>query len=243
VVIAAGGDGTINEVIQELAGTQTALGVLPIGTVNDWAREIGIPLEVKGARAILVHGRTRHIDLGCVSEHYFLLMAGIGLDGAITHTVERHPLKRLGVVGYLLASIWYGMRYRSFVTSVISGERVEQIPALQIVVGNTQLYGGAIKFTWQAKADDGLLDVAIVRRRGVLGRLLVAVELVLPRKKRTEWINYQRSEAIEIRTPEPVAMQIDGDPIGSTPARFTIAPGALKVVVPHGCREELFSRV
>src|SRR5215471_565143 len=132
VVIAAGGDGTINEVIQELAGTQTALGVLPIGTVNDWAREIGIPLEVKGARAILVHGRTRHIDLGCVNEHYFLLMAGIGLDGAITHTVERHPLKRLGVVGYLLASIWYGMRYRSFVTSVISNERIEQIPALQI---------------------------------------------------------------------------------------------------------------
>jgi diacylglycerol kinase (ATP) len=134
------------------------------------------------------------------------------------------------------------MRYQSFVTSVVSRERVELIPALQIVVGNTQLYGGAITFTWQAKADDGLLDVVMVRRRGVLGRLLVAVELVLPRKKRMPWISYKRSEAIEIRTPEPVAMQIDGDPIGSTPARFTIAPGALKVVVPHGCREELFSR-
>jgi YegS/Rv2252/BmrU family lipid kinase len=242
VVIAAGGDGTINEVIQELAGTETALGVLPIGTVNDWAREIGIPLDVKGARDILVHGRTRHIDLGRVNEHYFLLMVGIGLDGAITQKVEQHPLKRLGVVGYLLASIWYGLRYRSFVTSVISNEREHKTSALQIVVGNTQLYGGAIKFTWQAKADDGLLDVVIVRRRGVLGRLLVAVELVLPGKKRMPWITYERSEAIEIQTPEPVAMQIDGDPIGSTPARFTTVPGALKVVVPHWSREELFSR-
>lgn len=242
VVIAAGGDGTINEVIQELVGTETALGVLPIGTVNDWAREIGIPLDVKGARDVLVHGRTRHIDLGCVNEHYFLLMVGIGLDGAITQKVEQHPLKRLGVVGYLLASIWYGLRYRSFVTSVISKEREQKTSALQIVVGNTQLYGGAIKFTWQAKADDGLLDVVIVRRRGVLGRLLVAVELFLPRKKRMPWITYERSEAIEIQTPEPVAMQIDGDPIGFTPARFTTVPGALKVVVPHGSREELFSR-
>jgi diacylglycerol kinase (ATP) len=99
VVIAAGGDGTINEVIQELAGTETALGVLPIGTVNDWAREIGIPLDVKGACDILVDGRTRSIDLGRVNEHSFLLMAGIGLDGALTQKVEQHPLKRLGVVG------------------------------------------------------------------------------------------------------------------------------------------------
>ncbi len=341
VVIAAGGDGTINEVIQELAGTETALGVLPIGTVNDWAREIGIPLDVHGARDILVHGRTRHIDLGCVNEHYFLLMAGIGLDGDIAQKVEQHPLKRLGVVGYLLASIWYGLRYQSFVTSVISSERVEKASALQIVVGNTQLYGGAIKFTWQAKADDGLLDVVIVRRRGVLGRLLmagigldgdiaqkveqhplkrlgvvgyllasiwyglryqsfvtsvisservekasalqivvgntqlyggaikftwqakaddglldvvivrrrgilgrllVAVELFLPRKKRMPWITYERSEAIEIRTPKPVTMQIDGEPIGSTPARFTSVPSALKVIVPHESREQLFSQ-
>jgi diacylglycerol kinase family enzyme len=144
VVIAAGGDGTINEVIQELVGTETALGVLPIGTVNDWAREIGIPLDVKGARDVLVHGRTRHIDLVCVNEHYFLLMVGIGLDGAITQKVEQHPLKRLGVVGYLLTSIWYGLRYRSFVTSVISNEREQKTSALQIVVGNTQLYGGAM---------------------------------------------------------------------------------------------------
>jgi diacylglycerol kinase family enzyme len=106
MVIAAGGDGTIREVIQELAGTETALGVLPIGTVNDWARETGIPLDVHGACEILVHGRTRRVDLGRVNGHYFLLMVGSGLDGKITQKVEHHPLKRLGVVGYLLASIY-----------------------------------------------------------------------------------------------------------------------------------------
>ncbi|MFL5659316.1 MAG: diacylglycerol/lipid kinase family protein [Ktedonobacteraceae bacterium] len=242
IVIAAGGDGTINEVIQELAGTETALGVLPIGTVNDWAREIGIPLDEHGAREILVHGRTRRIDLGRVNEHYFLLMVGIGLDGEITQKVEQHPLKRFGVAGYLLASTWYGLRYQSFVTSVISGEHEEKTSALQIVIGNTQLYGGAIKFTWRAKGDDGLLDAVIVRKRGPLGRLLVAMEFLLRRKERTQWISYQTSETIEIQTPTPVAMQIDGEPIGYTPARFHAVPAALKVVVPPRTREGLFSQ-
>lgn len=144
--------------------------------------------------------------------------------------------------GYLLASIWYGLLYRSFVASVISGEREEQIPALQIVIGNTQLYGGAIKFTWRAKGDDGLLDVCIVRKRNMLGRLIVATEFLLRRAERTQWISYERSETIEIQTPKPVGMQVDGDPIGYTPAHISVVPGALRVVVPHKTYEGLFSQ-
>src|SRR5437588_3777495 len=102
VVIAVGGDGTINEVIQALAGSETALGVLPGGTANVWAREVGIPLGVSGAREVLVHGQRRRIDLGRANERYFLLMAGIGLDGEVTHAVEKKSLKRLGAFAYLL---------------------------------------------------------------------------------------------------------------------------------------------
>src|SRR5438552_13501911 len=83
VVIAAGGDGTINEIIQELAGSETALGVLPSGTVNVWAREVGIPLDNNGARDVLLHGQIKRVDLGNASERYFLLMVGIGLDGEV----------------------------------------------------------------------------------------------------------------------------------------------------------------
>src|SRR5437763_8553367 len=103
LVIAAGGDGTINEIIQGLAGSETALGVLPGGTVNVWARELGIPLDDTGARNVLVHGQTRRIDLGCVNGRYFLLMVGIGFDGEVTQAVEGKPLKRLGILGYTLA--------------------------------------------------------------------------------------------------------------------------------------------
>jgi diacylglycerol kinase (ATP) len=127
-----------------------------------------------------------------------LLMVGIGLDGKVTRKVEKRLLKRLGVIGYLLAILWYGLTYRGFLASVISGERAEQIPALQIVIGNTQLYAGAIKFTWRARGDDGLLDVCILKKQSMLGHLIMAIEFFLRRKERTKWISYQRGEAIEI---------------------------------------------
>src|SRR5712692_4507685 len=92
LVIAVGGDGTINELIQELAGSETALGVLPNGTVNLWAREMGIPFDTAKARDILLHGQIRHVDLGRCNERYFLLMAGIGIDGEVTHAVEKKPI-------------------------------------------------------------------------------------------------------------------------------------------------------
>jgi diacylglycerol kinase (ATP) len=241
VVIAAGGDGTINEVIQELVGSETALGVLPIGTANVWAREMGIPLDVAGASEILAYGRTRHIDAGSVNGRYFLLMVGIGFDGEVTRVVERKFLKRLGVVGYLLASFWLSFGYDSFAVYAKIGEQEVKTRALQIVIGNTQLYGGAVKFTWQAQCDDGLLDVCIVRKRSKFRRIFIVLDFLLRRKQRSQWVSYERSSLVELRTRKPVAMQIDGDSCGNTPAIFAIAPRALKVIVPRRAPHGLFA--
>ena len=241
VVIAAGGDGTINEVIQELVGSETALGVLPIGTANVWAREMGIPLDIAGASEILAYGRTRRIDAGCVNDRYFLLMVGIGFDGEVTRAVEKKFLKRLGVVGYLLASFWLSFGYDSYQVSVKTGDNEEKMRALQIVIGNTQLYGGAVKFTWQAQCDDGLLDVCIVRRRSKFRRIFIVLDFLLRRKQRSQWVSYEKSATVEVRTRKPVAMQIDGDSCGNTPATFTLAPRALKVIVPRKAPKSLFA--
>ncbi len=241
VVIAAGGDGTINEIIQELAGSETALGVLPMGTVNVWARETNIPLDNAGARAVLLHGELRRIDLGKVNERYFLLMAGIGLDAVVAHAVEKKPIKRLGVLGYLLVGTWLGLGYESFRAYLTINGRLVKKNALQIIVGNTRLYGGAIKYTWKAKCDDGLLDVCVVRKRSLLGRIVVFKDFLLRREQRRQWVSYERCQALEVRTRKPVAIQVDGDPSGYTPARFTIAPQALKVIVPRQTPIGLFS--
>lgn len=241
LVIAAGGDGTINELIQALAGTETALGVLPNGTVNVWAREMGIPLDDAGARDVLLHGKTCRVDLGCVNGRYFLLMVGIGLDGEVTQAVERKPLKRLGVIGYALAALWLGPGYHGFPVAVQIDGYAVRTRALQIFVGNTQLYAGAFKFTWKARCDDGLLDLCIVRKRNMFGRIMVLWDFLMRREQRRLWVRYDTFTSIKIETPQPVAFQIDGEAAGHTPAVFTVTPGALKVVVPQKTPEGLFS--
>src|SRR5581483_5519582 len=158
VVIVVGGDGTINEVIQELVGSETALGVLPSGTVNVWARETGIAIDdFEAAREVLLSGKLRRIDLGEVNDRYFLLMSTIGFDAEVTRAVEKK--KRLGVLDYILKGTWLGLSYPNFTALLQTGKRAVRVRALQIIFGNTQLYAGAIKFTWQARSDDGLLDI------------------------------------------------------------------------------------
>jgi diacylglycerol kinase (ATP) len=241
VVIVAGGDGTINEVIQELAGSETALGVLPFGTVNVWAREMNIPLDVNGAREVLLNGEKLRVDLGRVNDRYFLLMAGIGFDADVTHAVEKKPMKRLGVLGYLLVGTWLALGYESFRVYLTINGQLKKKNALQIVVGNTQLYAGAIKYTWQAKCDDGLLDVCVVRRRSMLGRIVVFLDFLFYREQRLQWVSYERCETLEVRTRKPIAVQVDGDPSGYTPARFSVASRALKVIIPRQAPPGLFS--
>ena len=248
VVIVVGGDGTINEVIQELANSETALGVLPSGTVNVWARETGIPLDNMGARQVLLQGQTRTIDLGQVDDRYFLLMAGIGMDGEITQAVEKKPVKRFGVLGYLVIGTWLGFGYPGFRIVLQVGGQTIRANAMQVIIGNTQLYGGAIKYTWQAKCDDGLLDVCVIYKQNIFGRIGVAIDFLLHRKQRRQWVKYETGQDISIHTQKPVAMQIDGDPAGSTlsggssPITFRVVPGSLKVIVPHNVPEALFSK-
>ncbi len=246
VVVVVGGDGTINEVIQELAGSETALGVLPSGTVNIWAREVGIPLDNEKARDTLINGQERRIDLGKINDRYFLLMVGIGIDGEVTQVVEKKPGKRFGVLGYLLIGIWLGLGYPAYRALLQMDGRELKVNALQIVIGNTQLYAGAVKYTWEAKCDDGLLDVCIVRKRSVFGRIMVFISFLLDDKRRYHWVHYETGASIKIHTRHPIAIQIDGDSMGYTyqddpPTTITVAPAALKVIVPQHLPPGLFS--
>jgi YegS/Rv2252/BmrU family lipid kinase len=250
LVIAVGGDGTINEVIQELAGSETALGVLPSGTVNVWAREMHIPLDdYVAAREILLNGRTRRIDVGKVAGRYFLLMSTLGFDAEVTQTVENtRSLKRFGILGYILTSAWLGFGYPNFTVSMQIGKRNVRMHALQVVIGNTQLYAGAIKFTWEARCDDGLLDICVVRTQGVLSRFSMLYDFLLKSKKRQQWVRYDSSQEIKVHTNRPVAVQVDGDPVGHTarkgfpPTIFSVVPGALKVIIPQDAPKELFTQ-
>ena len=243
MVISAGGDGTLNDVIQGLAGTNVALGVLPMGTINVWAREVGIPLNLEGALEVLLDGEQRKMDLGTVNGRYFLLFAGVGADGKITSMIEHHFLKRLGVFSYIIAGavvglgpLDYHMRLR------LDGRRFRTRTSL-IIIGNTRLYGGLMTFTNQAYGDDGWLDMCLVRRQGILGRLQVLLNAFRRHHPLGARVSYERFRTLTIDSPVSVEIQADGEPAGTLPAVFRVAPKMLNVIVPRNTTAGLFGDV
>jgi YegS/Rv2252/BmrU family lipid kinase len=243
IVIAAGGDGTINQVVQALAGHTTALGVLPTGTVNVWAREAGIPLNLAEARAVVLRGVRRRIDLGRAGSRYFLLMAGVGIDSEATRRVERQWMARAGlkVLDYIATTSYLGFTERPWrVWAVRHGKR-QRISAVQIVIGNTRLFAGAFTFTQRAIADDGWLDVVFVGGHRLRHRAQVLVRAALRRPSLGPHALYERVRTIRLESDRPLAVQIDGELIGNLPMTFAVAPRALTVIVPPDAPSDLFA--
>lgn len=244
MVIVAGGDGTVNDVIQALAGYRTALGVLPSGTVNVWAREMGIGLSAVDARETLLHGVRRRVDLGRAGQRYFLMMAGIGFDAEVARRVERGRLKRFGLklLEYFTTVVLLSITRGSDTIRITMGQRKRHAQALQVIIGNTRLYGGALTFTRRAVADDGALDVVVIASGGVFHRLSVLGRALLRLPAAGPRVRYERAQRLRLESKRPALVQVDGEVIGYLPMTFSVAPLALSVIVPRGASAGLFSR-
>jgi diacylglycerol kinase (ATP) len=244
MVIAAGGDGTINDVTQGLAGTATALGVLPMGTMNVWAREAGIPLALADARRLLIEGSRRRVDLGRAGSRYFLLMAGIGMDAEVVRRVEENWLKRWGLkfLDYVLTAGMLGFTQQpTRLWHRMDGKR-RGTRALMIVIGNTRLHAGSLVFAHKAVVDDGLLDVVIIGGGGILHRAQVLGHALLRRPSQDRGVRYERGHNVRLESTPPLPVQVDGELIGRLPMTFSVVPAALTVLVPHDAPSHLFSR-
>lgn len=239
VVVAAGGDGTINEVVNGLAGTRTALATLPVGTVNVWAREIGLPLQPRATAETLLRSHVRRIDLGRAGGRYFLLMAGVGFDAAVVGEVRSPEKRRLGMLAYVLRGLEVATRYRGKRARVVLDGRRVGGRILLVVIGNSQLYGGVVKITPRAIIDDGLLDVCIIKGASLLSAPLRALSILLQRYNLDPAIEYHRARSIRVETRAGLPVQVDGDHIGQTPMTFEVAPGALRALLPPELPPEL----
>lgn len=233
VVVAAGGDGTVNEVVNGLAGTPTALGVLPVGTVNVWVREIGIPLQPRAAAEALLHAERRLIDLGKAGERYFLLMASLGFDATVTATVRSDHKRWLGAFAYVVQGVKIAFHFQGVRARLrIDGKKLHG-RFLMIVIGNSQLYGGVVKLTADALIDDGLLDVCVIKGSTLRGAPLRMWSILRRSHRADPYIAYYRARHVTCVTSKPFDVQVDGDHIGSTPMSFEVAPGALVALMPH----------
>ncbi len=240
VVVAAGGDGTVNEVVNGLVGTRVALGVLPVGTVNIWARELGLPMDLHRVANAFLTAQLEQIDVGKAGERFFLLMAGIGFDGAVTAQINPSEKKRLGVFAYVKQTLqlaWCYQGVRSFIC--IDGQRIRG-RILLIVIGNSQLYGGVVKLTADAIVNDGLLDVCVIKGRSMLVAPLRLLSVFTRRYNRDPKVVYYRARQIEIKGKKLLPVQVDGDYLGTTPMSFKVVPQSLWVLVPKSVDKSLW---
>ena len=241
VVFACGGDGTINEVANGLAGGTTALAVVRGGTANVWAKEIGAPKDPAKALRLLTEGEMRTVDLGKAGERYFLLMAGVGYDAATVRELASGLKQRLGAAAYIIAGFHQARRYRaSSVDLRVDGEQLP-LELYWLMLGNTRNYGGLLNLAHMARVDDGKLELLVLSRGGIFRFAWLALWALFKRHQQLRDVTHRSITSLGINAPG-LPVQVDGEFLGETPMDFAIAPGALRVIVPRGRRTPLFSR-
>ncbi len=241
LVVAAGGDGTVNEVVNAMVGSSVPMAPLPIGTVNVWAREAGFSMDVALAAQQIINGVIGQVDVGFANERAFLLMTGIGFDAEVVRHLYASDKRKFGVLAYI-GRIWSVMwGFRSDAVTVKIDDDEMHVPLLMMVVGNTSRYAGFIPFTPMAQINDGMLDVKMLfgshlYMTGPIRFLLLYLYRFLP------WLDrhtvLRRAQRIEV-TGASVSWQVDGDYVGSTPVEITVQAKALSVVVTRSAARRL----
>ena len=239
-VFASGGDGTVNEVVNGLAGTDCALGVLRGGMGNVFAREIGISRNPQRALASQLNGDRRRFDLGIAGDRRFLLMAGVGLDAEVVRAVPDAWKRKLGSTSYALWALKLLPGYRPTLTDLTIDGEARQVDLFWLLLGNTRSYGGIADITDLALVNDAKLDAYFFDCRGLAWAALTALKIALRKHHGARGVHYHRLTELSIETPG-LAVQADGEYLGQTPITFSTEPHALDVLLPKGRAQELFS--
>lgn len=260
VVVAVGGDGTINEVLNGLAHTKTKLGVVPLGTENVLAQELKLSENVKQACKQIVSGSVKQVDLGKVTAvptthdtsrmqnhktkhivRYFILMSGIGFDAHVANVVAEKKMilkKLLGSASYHLTAVQEFFRYTHQPLTITLVDPANNQIAQQgyfVVVGNAKYYGSMFQLTHKADMQDGFLDVLILKKMNLLNVFQCLLGGAIKNHQLVnifDDISYHKTKKLSITTQgkEPVLIHVDCEITGQTPATIEVCPGALHII-------------
>lgn len=233
LVIAWGGDGTINEIACALAGTPTAMGIIPSGSGNGLAAALRLPRAVDAAVAIAFGTNERRVDAGDIEGRLFFNIAGVGADAAIAQRFNAQPKGRRGMVPYVRIAMAEAFRYRARRYRItLDGEPLVR-KALVVAFANGQEYGNRIRVAPDAVLDDGLLDAVILDDRSPIMRLWHGRHLALNQIQRAPGVVVRRIKAAAVEADEDILFHVDGE-LGRAgrAVHVRVRPGVLRVRVP-----------
>jgi len=233
LVCAIGGDGTVNETINGLAGAEVPLAIVPTGTVNVLAMELGIPLDPPDAVKLLEVGTVSWIDLGLAGDRYFGLMAGVGMDAAVVASLNPVMKKAFKEAAFAVQGLATYLTKEEPLIRVTTAERT--VEGYFAVFGNSSNYGGGFGITPLADMRDGLLDVCVLKDKSFLSTIWYWSAALINAHIKHPKVEYFRTEAAEIVTVEEgkeVLVQTDGEVAGKLPITCRVVPRSLRVVVP-----------
>lgn len=228
VVAAAGGDGTVNGVANGLAGSDVALGVLPVGTMNVFSKEHDLPEKLEDAWAVIRAGRRREIDLLAANDTHFIQLAGVGLDAQVVKETTWESKKNLGPLSYLISAAQIAARTPPQLVVEAGGVKSE---GSFVLVGNGRYYGTKLTLFPKARVDDGLLDVLIFKNIGYLDIAKYLAGILIGRHTGMDGVEYFQVAEATVRSGQEVPVEVDGELSGVLPVTFRVA-GRLQLCVP-----------
>ncbi len=251
-VFVAGGDGSVGQVAEALAGRQTALAVLPSGTANVWAQELGLPrlswthwFALEEAARRLAHGEERMVDLGLCNGRSFLLWAGVGLDGEVVNNIEPRERweKSLAVAVYATQILWHSLGWEGVHLRVEADGQVWEGRYLIAVASNIRAYaGGFLELAPEAKVDDGLLDFWLVGGESMRDAVTRVLQIFMGWHVEAQGVVHFRAAEAWFHASRPLPLHLDGEPAaGTPPLHFMVKRKALRVLVPKEGWPAVFS--
>ncbi|MEO5721668.1 MAG: diacylglycerol kinase family protein [Chthoniobacterales bacterium] len=230
-VVAAGGDGTVNEVVNGIAGSDATLGLLPLGTMNVYAAELGLPgHDLEACWQIIAEDQTRHVDLPSANEKHFVQLAGVGFDAQAIKETSRALKRSFGPLSYIVSAAQIAARQPPRLR--IESEHAVTEEGSFVLVGNGRLYGGPFPFFKQAVIDDGLFDVLIFKRLNYLEIIRYMQDVLFSSQITSPEVEYFQTTSLRVTSEGDVPVEIDGELVGTCPVQFNIRPSGLRVFAP-----------
>jgi diacylglycerol kinase (ATP) len=233
LAIIGGGDGTLNAAIAGLVDTQIPLGLLPLGTANDLARTLQIPVDLAQACQIIATGIPQPVDIGWVNGQYFFNVASLGLSVKITRQLTKEVKQRWGILAYAIVAFQVLWKSRLFHAEIhLADGQIHRVKTIQIAVGNGRFYGGGMAVAPDAAINDGRLDLYSLGLEHWWQILALFPLLHRGHHASTPWSDAWAGQEFHVKTRRPRSINTDGEITTSTPAHFRVLPKALTILMP-----------